>query len=722
MNPTLRRSIVRLTVILMGVGLPLTATARAAEPLRLPPGDASFFAALDLSRPDMAAVKQAVAAKDWPAARAASAKHLTDRTSPRWLWSGRNRNAIEKLFADNYGGFKQFVPAANLVLERKFDFLGVKKTLTKDPQWNQGHNEWTHVLSRFAYFATLGKAYWATHDPKYAADYVYLLEHWVADNPAPETVVNNWHATDSRWRLLETGIRGYTWFSDFEFFRNAPEFDANAKTIVTRSLIEHARRLYAHETAFRQGNWQVCEAAGLTCIGVMLPECKEAAQWRQRGLQYLTEHMLKDVYPDGTQWEVTPGYHAWVTAEFLLASRLCQLNHIKTPPELMSRHEKMYDFLMQISKPNGRTFAVGDSGAAIAPSMAAGALLYDRKDFRWLGPHKLPKELIWTLGADAVNRYAHLPSQPPDPSSHLMRNSHFAIMRTGWQKNNKCLLFNCAPWGGGHDHRDRLEVCLYAGRDLLLDPGQISYDQKLSRTYFRTSKAHNVMTIDGREPPAKSPILLAWTTGPSADFVSGSLDYDGIHQQRCVLFVRPDYFIVVDRVSTTKGQGGEHTLQRAFHLPAGMAAISGSAAYTDAPNLPNISVIDADGTAAKLSSGWLPDHGSGAFVKAAPVIEFINQEMLPATHCTVLCPVTDPNQRPTVKHLPDSNPGQYRLQVSFPNGRTDEIVIGDGVHPLDLTVGHQHAHAWAMGINKTKSGMAVISAISSNKRQDVIRR
>jgi hypothetical protein len=704
-------------IFLSGAG----ATARADEPLRLPAGDAALFDAIDLSRPDLAELKLAVAHQDWPAARAAWAAHLAARTSPRWLWSRHDRAAIIDVFARDFGGLGKFVPAADRVLARQFSAQGVAKTLAKDPQWDQGPLEWTHVLSRFAYLNTLGKAYWATGDPKYPADFVYLLEHWVADNPAPDEVVKGATTMGSRWRTLETGIRGYAWWDDIEFFMDAPEFDPAAKAIVTRSLVEHARRLYAYETRFRQGNWQVCECTGLACIGIMLPEMREAAGWRDRALSMLAEHMRRDVYPDGAHWELTPGYHAWVTSEFLLAARLCQINHVAAPPDLLARHQRMYEFLMRMAKPDRLTFPVGDdgSGTDVGLSMATGALLYGRADMRWLAPPRAPEDLVWQFGPGVVDRYAGLTARPPDPSSYMMPDAHFALMRTGWAPADKCLLFNCAPWGGGHDHRDRLEVCLYAGRDLILDPGQIPYDRPLSGTYFRTTAAHSVMTIDGRELPAAGPRVQAWSSGPTADFASAALDYDGLRQQRSVLFVRPDYWVVVDRASRSAGPpatgpttvpvtAGRHLLRRSFHFPVGDAGTDGPAAYTTAADRPNIAVIDADGTPAEIGSGWVPT--GGATPAHDPVAVFTNRDSLPAVRCTVLVPIGSAAQRPDVRREADGAPQTVHIHVRFPDGRDDDLVVGDGEHPADLTAGDAHATGWAVGVSHGPAGRRSIVA------------
>ena len=63
------------------------ATGAAAAGPRL--SDAQFFQMLDLSRPDMAAVKAAAEKSDWPAATRALAEHLRSRKTPHWTTESR---------------------------------------------------------------------------------------------------------------------------------------------------------------------------------------------------------------------------------------------------------------------------------------------------------------------------------------------------------------------------------------------------------------------------------------------------------------------------------------------------------------------------------------------------------------------------------------------------------------------------------------------------------
>jgi len=665
-----------------------------SEQVSFPPADiaiddeAEFFSLLDLEREGLEAVKQAVEAQDWQAAKEAWFQHLKTRQTPRWTWSREDREEIMALEEELYGGMERHVPGAERVLAREFNFLGVPKTLERDVQWLQGPWEWTHVLSRHAYWKTLGYACWATGDEKYAEDFVYMLRDWVEDNPVPRYLTNSRGENGTVWRTLETGIRGDTWFDVMYLLMDSDAFDAEAAYLMTRSLAEQARHLHRYEVAFRHGNWQVVECTGLAAIGIMLPEFREAAGWRERAFKYLVEHMDRDVYPDGAHHELTPGYHSWVMERYVKVARLTDLNGYDVPG-LLARHEKMFEFIEEIAKPDRRYPPLGDAGrgGAITVQMGLGALLYDRPDMRWLGGKEIHPSWIWLFGPQVNEQFVQLQSLRPEFTSSMLPYAQYLMMRSGWEPDDRYLLLDCAPWGGGHSHQDRLQVIMYAGRDLILDPGIYSYDQPLSRTYFREAEAHSILLIDGGQPRV-DPEVLAWGTTDTADFASGRIVGEDVTHQRSVLFVRPDYWLVVDHVTG----GGEHSLTRQFRFPMVDVEADGNSVRTAFGGGTNVQVTGLSDAELQMREGWLPTGSASA--EPGPVAAFVAEGALPATFATVIVPFDEEGDLPQLERLPSEDPTVVRVRATFPDGQTDEMAVAP--EQMRLTVGGETASARAL--------------------------
>ncbi len=677
------------------------------EQVPYPPADiaisneAEFFALIDLERDDLRSVREAVAREDWVGAKQAWYDHLRTRSEPRWTWSRDDRAEIEALYAEHFGGLERFVPEADRVLERQFNFLGVPKTLERDIDWLQGPVEWTHVLSRHQYWRTLGYAYWATGDDRYAEDLAFMLRDWIADNPVPRILTNARGKHGTVWRTLEAGIRGDEWFDVMELFIDAPQFDAELAWLMTRSLVEHARHLHRYEITFRHGNWQVVECTGLTAIGIMLPEFREAPDWRERGFRYLVEHMQRDVYPDGAHHELTPGYHSWVMHKYIKAARLATLNGYEVPG-LMDRHERMFEFLLHLAKPDRRFPPLGDAGrgGSVMGHLGLGALMYGRSDMRYLAVDRPEASWIWLFGPEVFERYAQINGREPDFLSSMLPHAQYLMMRTGWEPGDRYLLFDAAPWGGGHSHEDRLQVILHAGeRDLVLDPGIYSYDQPLSRTYFRGAEAHNVLLIDEGGQPRSDPEVLAWGTTDVADFASAQIREGGITHQRSVLFARPDYWVVVDHVSGAE----DRALTRLFHLPAVEIQTQPDVVRTAWPGGTNVAIINAGPGRLEMREGWLPT-GSAEAVRS-PVAAFVAEAGQVGPFVTVLAPFDEPEELPQVERLPSDDRSVVRLRVSRADGGEDELAIA--ADRVRLSAGGETAVARALLVRRGDAGMEV---------------
>ena len=669
-------------------------------------GDESdFFGQIDLARPGLETVREAVEKRDWDAAKVAWGKHLEERVSPRWIWTYRDKDRIKAYLEETGGGLATYVPSAEKVLRREFSWLGVSKTLPHDFDWykpDEYEHEWGNVLNRHGYWKTLAYAWWHTGDPKYAEDWVEMLHDWIDENPVKPQI-------RGPWRTLEVGGRCSSWWTLINMFMDAPAFDSEARYAITRSLVEHARLLYRDikGKGFRGGNWQLGKAKGMATVGIMLPEFKEAEAWRELGFKILQEHMRKGVYPDGGHCELTPGYHFHCMNAFLNAVLLARANGYDIPG-LEERHEKMFEFLMQLTKPDRAYVPVGDAGGGwdskIFESMSLGAFLYNRGDMRYLGADDIRPSWIWKFPQDRLAQYASIVPEEPSLRSHMMPYSKYAVMRTGWKREDRFFLFDCAPWGGPHSHGDRLQVCLYSGRDLLVDPGQISYDRPLAKTYFRKAEAHNVLLLDENDQPKTNPDVLSWNVEDRVEFVSGriSTKNTGITHQRSVLFVKPDYWVVVDHVTGDAAP----KLTRLFHFPDVKVDHDATSARTRFPEGDNVWVHVADDARLEMREGWVVNRKVAA--TKAPVAAIVSEGSLPATLCTVLVPFASENEIPKIERLPQDDDGTAAIKVSFPDGRADWIAIA--AHPTALKAGSHQATGLALCVRE-EGGMTTKDVI-----------
>src|SRR5205823_6032549 len=98
------------------------------------------------------------------------------------------------------------------------------------------------------------------------------------------------------------------------------------------------------------------------------------------------------------------------------------------------------------------------------------------------------------------------------------------------------------------------------------------------RSYFRSTRAHNTVTVDGRSQSEMGgpflwtrhagTIVERWRSSPVLDLVRASQNgYErwGVTHRRTVIYCKPDTWVIVDELTGT----GEHAIEQRFHLAPG---------------------------------------------------------------------------------------------------------------------------------------------------------
>jgi len=602
--------------------------------------EAAFFAEIDLTRVELAEVRAAVEQSNWLAAKEAWGAYLETHVAPRWMWTYRDRDRIR-------------------------DFLKSRDAWEGQFDGSEG---------------VLGE-----------------IRDWIAENPC--TPIDNrgaWHRLEVSKRL-GGGLLGTPWFDIMNRHMGAPAFDAELRYQMSRSLFEHARWMYRNprNQVYKGTNIQTSMCSALATAAMMFPEARESGAWWDLALARLGEYMERGIYPDGAYEELAPGYHWHVTRQFFHLVLLARKNN-RELPESFGRHEKMYEFMIHLTKPD-RTMAnisdavwarISDPAKPLTANhrfgwaMATGALLYDRADMRWFGPDEVPVELVWRFSEEDLARYATMPKENPGIRSHLMPYTQFGVMRTGWARGDRWLLIDYSVRGGPHTHWDKLQVKLYsAGRDLLLDPGTCGY-KDADRPYYISHEAHNILLVNGKGIGRyASPEVLAWGIRPQAEFAAGRTPLQGIDcvQQRSVLFVKPDYWVVVDHVS---GTPETPEITRFFHLPPGAVQQDGNTVRTTFDAGDNLWLHVADDSSLAMREGLVAADSAGNRNVKAPVAVYTAQTSLPAALCTVLVPFAHGQEIPTVKRLTTTDNETIALGVEFRDGRRDWLAVAPGVREL----------------------------------------
>jgi hypothetical protein len=453
-------------------------------------------------------------------------------------------------------------------------------------------------LSRGQHLPLLAQASWISGEVRYTEELVAQIQDWVRKNPVGYGV--NWACP------MDVAIRAVNWLWAVGLAADISAITNEFLAALLASLLSHGRHVFENLEIRDDGittNHYLADLVGLLFLGLCLPESHETEQWRRFALQELTKEMDVQVLPDGVHYESSLSYHRLVTEMFLSAAALCRHHDQALPQPFWSRLERMCEFVVAYTKPNGLAPQIGDgdngrlhilSGYGISDIrdhrhlIAVGAILFERADW-WASTGPLWIERLW-FGGSQIPRW----QQPPlsgslTPKSSAFPDGGFYILR----QSKDYVLFNCNPVGtkglGTHKHNDLLSLEVHlGGEDIIIDSGSFLYTSNPEAyNSSRATSAHSTVVVDSAEqnrflsnklfvlhPDARLK-TLSWESDHGYDSVSAEHDgytraKDPVIHRRAVTFSRSTGQVeILDHFSDPVNGSASHKLIWTFPFAPG---------------------------------------------------------------------------------------------------------------------------------------------------------
>ncbi len=554
-------------------------------------------------------------------------------------------------------------------------------------------------LNRHQHFFTLGLAYWLTDDERYAEVFARHAETWMEQNPPGLGI--NWASS------LEVSFRLMSWIWALHFFREAKALTSEFFKQVVKYLWLHGRHIERYLSTYYSPNTHLTgEGLGLFYLGTQLPFLKNASAWAALGENILLSEISRQVHADGVYFEQSTWYQRYTVdlySHFVILQSLAGRSaEGEKHYDLESRLESAFEFLTHVTMPDGRTPLIGDDdGGRVLPltgsapddfrgSIAVGAAMCGRADLKFAG-RKVSEELFWLMGADGIASFRSLRARRPERVSAEFPVGGYWVMRDGWQRSDNCMIIDCGEVGslsGGHGHADALaiEVALH-GRTLLVDPGTYTYHESAElRHYFRSTGAHNTLTVDGQSSSLSARTFTwrtraevkhrNWISEERFDFFEGSqFGYsrmtDGVTHTRAVMFLKNDYWIIRDVAETT----GEHEYALNFHYPADRRPEVGTNGSWVGESDHRIFTFNGDGRWIQRESWVSTNHGSKV---NAPFMQFVSNGVGMQEFFTFILPAN--GFRPDVSEVVTVGGRAFLIRYS---GYTDLFIYADPGKTID---------------------------------------
>ena len=119
----------------------------------------------------------------------------------------------------------------------------------------------------------------------------------------------------------------------------------------------------------QRNNHAISEGVGLWTVGLLFPELRSAAEWRDQGRRILIEEAMRQIAGDGSYIQNSLNYHRLMLQDYIWAARLAEACDDALPGALLDRVERAVEFLYQTQdQESGRVPCYGNNdGALILP-------------------------------------------------------------------------------------------------------------------------------------------------------------------------------------------------------------------------------------------------------------------------------------------------------------------------------------------------------------------
>ena len=497
--------------------------------------------------------------------------------------------------------FKKSIERANAFIEHRFSFLGVSFKLPNPIPWqsdpislkpyptgfyadidiftNENPGDVKHVweMNRLQFLIEIAKAYYLTSDDRMGRKIDDLLNDWFQKNP---------YQTGIAWAsALEVGVRAFALIWTLYFYLGAKKQNPQTLRIILKLLYLSGYYLNHHLSIyFSPYNHLIGETAALFAIGYLFPGFKNANRWAKKALIILDDQVEKQFHADGGSVEQATFYHHFTLGFYLLTMSFLRHNGEKPSERMSQRVEKAMEFAMYMMRPDGTLPYIGDIDDArsiyfsdptnwdFRSYQCFGAAWFNRSDMKYMA-QKWQEDAFWMLGEEDQIMFETLPTKTPDDKTIFLKDSGYYIFRSGYGENDHFSFMDAGPLAHGvfkdgtpsaaHGHADLLsiEIAPY-GESILIDPGFSNYRGEYDwHTYFRSTLAHNTVTINGQSQ-AKQTGILKWSFAPDfkvlktvryTDFSMVCAEHYGYQRlpgapvhRRCFAFVDQHFWIVLD--------------------------------------------------------------------------------------------------------------------------------------------------------------------------------
>ncbi|MHB9131403.1 MAG: alginate lyase family protein [Armatimonadota bacterium] len=594
----------------------------------------------------------------------------------------------------------------------------------------------------------LGKAWWATGDPRYVEAYqrFYLA--------VPTGEMFNWGEFN--------GLQGAIELDAYFLMQDSPAFTTEGRIAVLDHLHEITANAWdAHTSRWQQTmlgpeghNWYLHGMHVLPFFGLLFPEFTRAEFFLKVGMSVVEEHVRGHLKADGGARETTMGYQNFSMCNLWDLYVVAQRNGYPVSSQFVERILNGTKFLLRLMSPVGGMPSFGDGGhgaGQLTQLAAIAAALTGDGECKWYAeycrqhlqnvktetPGELPLCAFFDVGLAGAATYANTRAHNPHHTSVLMGPTGYAALRNGETPQANYLAIAAADRGPivtSHGHNDIFSLDVHAGGTRFIgEMGCAPYGKAPGRQYDEKTEAHSCLTIRGVEQTplvdewrwvgghATIPAVRRWISEDTHDFFHGV--HEGYYQYpdrttlhaRKIFFVKsaPSYWVVLDWLESNV----ENDYRAYFHgcVPG---TLDGATVTLGEDGGTRLAIVPPAGD--NLTARHITDAGLSAYIEERKLdpanYPCFAYDTRSANDCLAwtLAPLAPGAAAPTITRLPvavngiaEDAHGAVALQIAFPD-HTDLLCVSH--QDFDGTLEFAGIKTWGfLSFRRIIDGQVVLS-------------
>jgi len=376
------------------------------------------------------------------------------------------------------------------------------------------------------------------------------------------------------YEVFRSGYRIINWLKIHSMFLGEVDYSDQDQLRTIATLLQHGAHLFERNAEFRPGNHQTRGMSALAVISILLRDFQGTELWYDRAITRLNEHLDKEINPDGFQFERSVHYHMSDINNYYYVYQLAKLNNIEVDKAWEENLRNLFTTLVKIAYPDRSAPVLQDDTEIpwgekndISGAMTLGYLLFEDPEFGYFASDKVDERMYWFLNQPQVALLGSIQRKRPSFGSIALADTHYYIMREGWNPNDRMMVVSSGldDQKPDHQHGDMLGIQAMANGKVILPNYQVRYSLP-DFELFKNSMVKNVALVDdqlqgiqwtsnkggsgfGKFGKLPNPRTLVWNSNNALDVFVGSHDGFndiGVNYSRQVIYIKDDFWIVKD--------------------------------------------------------------------------------------------------------------------------------------------------------------------------------